>query len=185
MLKHFLHLAHGNFLGRRYFLLSLYSTVTNLLCTGTAAGLTFGGSLFGVGAVDLCAMLVSLMLGLIGTKAAFSAVGSSSGGGMSSPRDRSAAMAVCVSSWLASTVNVPIDGGLASVGVEVAVEALASIRGTCTDVFLVVVAVFPVDRGDIILRFLWASRTVLMVCTIGLAYGTYVGVRVLQLKHQV
>ena len=26
--------------------------------------------------------------------------------------------------------------------------------------FFVVVPVFPVDRGDIILRFLWASRTV-------------------------
>ena len=87
-MKHFPHLAHGNFLGRRYFLLSLYSTVINLLCTGTAAGLTSGGSLFGVGTVDV--------LGVIGAKAAFSAVGSSSGGGMSLPRDRSMAMAVFV-----------------------------------------------------------------------------------------
>ena len=160
MLKHFLHLAHGNFLGRRYFLLSLYSTITNLLCTGTAAGLTSGGSLFGVGAVDVCALLVSPMLGLIGTKAAFSAVGSSSGGGMSLPRDKSMAMAVFVSSWLTSTVNVPMVGGSASVAVEVEVEAFASIPDTCTWVFLVVITVFPVDRGDIILHFLWASRTV-------------------------
>ena len=116
--------------------------------------------MFGVGAVDVCAMLVSLMLGLSGTKAAFSAIGSSSGGGMSSLRGRSAAMALGVSSWLAFMVNVPIVGGSASVAVEVEVEAFTSIQDTCTGVFLVVVPVFPVDRGDIILRFLWASRTV-------------------------
>ena len=69
-------------------------------------------------------------------------------------------MAVCVSSWLVSMVSVPIVGGSASVAAEVEVEAFASIQDTCTCVFLVVVPVFPVDRGDIILRFLWASRTV-------------------------
>ena len=70
------------------------------------------------------------------------------------------AMAVCVSSLLAHTVNVPIVIGSASVAVEVEVEAFTSVQDTCTGVFLVVVPVFPVDRGDIILRFLWASRTV-------------------------
>ena len=98
--------------------------------------------MFGVWAVDVCAMLISLMLGLSGTKATFSAVGSSSGGGMSSPRVRSAAMAVCVSSWLASVVNVPIVGGSASVAVEVEVEAFASIQDTCTSVFLLLYPFF-------------------------------------------
>ena len=63
MLKHFPHFAHGDFLGRRHFLFSLYSLVTNLLCTGTATGLITGGSLVEVGAVGVCAM-VSLMFGL-------------------------------------------------------------------------------------------------------------------------
>ena len=57
-------------------------------------------------------------------------------------------------------VNVPIVGSSASVAVEVEVEAFASVPDTCTWVFLVVITVFPVDRGDIILCFLWASRTV-------------------------
>ena len=69
-------------------------------------------------------------------------------------------MAVFVSSSVASTVNVPIVGGSASFTVGVEVEAFDSVQDTCTCVFLVVVAVFPADRGDIILRFLWASRTV-------------------------
>ena len=108
-------------------------------------------------AVVLCAVFpvsLSAMLGLIGTKAAFSAVRSSSGGGMSLPSDRSAAMAVSVSSLLTSTVRVLIGDGSAFAAVEVEVEALASVQGTCTGCFLVVVAVFPADRGDIILRFL-------------------------------
>ena len=46
------------------------------------------------------------------------------------------------------------------VTVEVEVEALASVQGTCTDLSLVVVAIFPADKGDIILCFLWAARTV-------------------------
>ena len=172
----------------------MYSTITNLLCTGTAADLTSCGSLFGVGAVDLCAVLVSLILGLIGTKAAFSAVRFSSGGGRSLPRDRNAAMAVFVSSWLAFTVNVPIVSGSASVtvkvevevlAVEVEVEALASVKGTCTGVSLVVVTVFPVDRVTSFCAFCGLPEQFLMVCAIGLAYGTCVGVRVLQLKHQV
>ena len=119
--------------------------------------------MFSVEAMVLCIVFpvsVSVMLGLIGTKAAFSAVRSSSGGGMSLPRDRSAAMAVLVSSWLALTVRVPISGGSACAAVEVEVEALASIQGTCTDFSLVIVAVFPADRGDIILHFLWAARMV-------------------------
>ena len=160
MLKHFPHFAHGNFLGRRYFLFSLYSLVTNLLCTGTATGLITGGSLFEVEVVGVSAMLVSLMLGLSGTNAAFSAIGSSSGGGISSLRDRSVAMAVFVSSSVASMVTIPIVGCAASVAVEIEEEAFASVQDTCTCVFLVIVSVFPADRGDINLRFLWASRTV-------------------------
>ena len=160
MLKHFPHFAHGNFLGRRYFLLSLYSLVTNLLCTGTVTGLITDGLLLEVGAVDVYAT-VSLILGLSGTNAAFSAVGSSSGGGISSLRDRSAAIAIFVSSSVASTVNVPIVGGSASSTVGVDVEAFDSVQDTCTCVFLVIVVVVcPADRGDIILHFLRASRTV-------------------------
>ena len=119
--------------------------------------------MFSVEATVLCTLspvLVSVMLGLIGTKAAFSAVRSSSGGGMSLLRDRSAAMAVLVSSWRTFTVRVPISGGSAFAAVEVEVEALASVLGTCTDFSLVVVAVFPADRGNIILHFLWAARMV-------------------------
>ena len=116
--------------------------------------------MFSVEATVLCSVSVSVMLGLIGTKTAFSVVRSSSGGGMSLPRDRSAAMAVLVSSWLAFTVRVPISGGSVSAAVEVEVDALASIQVTCTDFSLVVVAVFPADRGNIILHFLWAARMV-------------------------
>ena len=143
-----------NFLGWRYFRLSLYSTVTNLLCTGTAVALAAGGSVRTGGLCALSPVLVSAMLGLIGTKAAFSVVGSSSGGGMSLPSDKSAAMAVLVSSLLAFTVRVPISGGSAFAVVEVEVEALASVPGTCIDCSLVVTAVFPADRGDINLCFL-------------------------------
>ena len=39
------------------------------------------------------------------------------------------------SPWLASTVNVPIVGGSASVAVEVEVEAFTSVQDTCTGVF--------------------------------------------------
>ena len=87
-------------------------------------------------AAVLCAVFpvsVSAMLGLIGTKAAFSAVRSSSGGGMSLPSDRSAAMAVSVSSLLAFSIRVLISNGSTFAAVEVEVEALASVQGTCTD----------------------------------------------------
>ena len=63
-------------------------------------------------------------------------------------------------SWLAFTVRVPISGGSAFAAVEVEVEALASVPGTCTDFSLVVIGIFPADRGDIILCFLWAARMV-------------------------
>ena len=69
-------------------------------------------------------------------------------------------MAVFISSLVASTVSVPIVGGSASFNVGVEVGALDSVQDTCTCVFIVVVAVFLADRGDIILRFLRASRTV-------------------------
>ena len=73
---------------------------------------------------------------------------------MSLPSDRSAAMAVSVSSLLAFTVRIPISNGSAFAAVEVEVEALASVHATSTDCSLVVAAVFPADRGNIILRFL-------------------------------
>ena len=144
------HLAQGNFLGWQYFRLSLYSTVTNLLCTGTAAG----SPMFTGQATCIFPASASMMLGLMGTKAVFSAVMSLSGGGRSPPSDRSTAMAVFVSSLVAFTVTVPINDDWAVTAADEEVEASASVEGTCTVWSLVVVAVFPADKGDIVLGFL-------------------------------
>ena len=92
--------------------------------------------------------------GFMGISCAFSTVTSSFGGGMSLPSDKSAAMAILVSSVLAVTMTVPICWP---------VDVLALLLDGVGVALVVTVFVVPfiVPRGDICFLFLWAAKTVL------------------------
>ena len=95
-------------------------------------------------------------------------------------------MAVFVSSSVASMVNVPIVGDSASFTDGVEVEAFDSVQDTCTCVFLSCCKPFSQQtEGTSFCASCGASRTVLMACAIGLAYGIYMGVIVHQFGQQV
>ena len=136
---------------------NLYSTITNLLCTGTDADVLAG--LVSVLALNTDedgteSSTVLIILGLMGISCAFSVVSSSSGWGISPPSDSRAAMAIFVSSALELTMTVRMHWP---------VEVLALLLDGVGVRLIVAIPVVPfvVPRGDFCLRFLWAAITVL------------------------